>query len=65
MGDEIQKGRKTTLGADGEIFKHADRNKGTGNVHCKHTQNSFQGIITTLPIFCMHDKENVIKLQSH
>lgn len=51
--------KKTNLEADGEIFKHDNKSKKTGNISCKHIQNSFQGIISTLPTFYMHDKENV------
>lgn len=46
--------KETNLRADREIFKHDDKRKKTGNISCKHIQNSFQGIISTLPIFiCM------------
>lgn len=51
--------KETNLGADGEIFKHDDKSKKTGNISYKHIQNSFQGIISILPICYMHDKENV------
>ena len=57
----MEEKKKTTLGADGEIFQHDDRNKNPGNGHHKHLQNSFEGIITILSLFDMYAKENVIK----
>lgn len=49
--------KKINLGADREIFKHDDKSKKIGNISYKHIHNSFQGIISTLPIFYMHAKE--------
>lgn len=53
--------KETNLGADGEIFKRDNKNKKTGNISHRHIQTAFQGIISTLPIFYMHDKGKMLQ----